>query len=281
MMATRSPYGLGALAMLLTGRDLRILEDLERFRLLDTRLVQRLQFPSGPGGQHVSKSSATRTAVRVLTRLEGHGFIARVGRRVGGAGHGSSQTVWQLAASGERLLRARRGQDGRRRYVDPSTTFLAHTLDVARYAATLYETARTTGFEVLELQAEPESWRPFQAAHGGAITLKPDLYLVTADAESETHSFIEIDRDTEHLPAVLRKCRLYQQYRQSGAEQAARDLFPIVVWVTPDEGRARRIRAAIDGDQTLDPELFITATADGSLPVVAPYSSTQPKGGIS
>ena len=134
---------------------------------------------------------------------------------------------------------------------------------------------------MLELQAEPESWRPFQAAHGGAITLKPDLYLVTADAESETHSFIEIDRDTEHLPAVLRKCRLYQQYRQSGAEQAARDLFPIVVWVTPDEGRARRIRAAIDGDQTLDPELFITATADGSLPVVAPYSSTQPKGGIS
>lgn len=281
MMAARSPYGIGALAMLLSDRDLRILEDLERFRLLDTRLVQRLQFPSGAGGQHVSESSATRTAVRVLTRLEGHGFIARVGRRVGGAGHGSSQTVWQLAASGERLLRARRGQDGRRRYVDPSTTFLEHTLDVARYAASLYETGRAIGFEVLELVTEPESWRPFQAAHGGAIALKPDLYLVTADEVSETHSFVEIDRDTEHLPAVLRKCRLYHQYRQSGAEQAEHNVFPAVVWVAPDDGRAQRIRKAIDADKTLDPDLFITTTADGSLLVVAPYSSTNPKGGNS
>lgn len=280
MTAARGPYRIGALSLLLSERDLLILEDLERFRLLDTRLIQRLRFPAGEAGGHATESSATRTALRVLTRLEGHALIARIGRRVGGAGHGSSQTVWQLAASGERFLRVRKGQTGRRRYVDPGNAFLEHTLAVARYAADLLEGARRDGFEVLVLQTEPESWRPFQTGHGGAVTLKPDLYVVTADADSETHSFVEIDRDTEHLPAVLRKCRTYQQYRQSGAEQAGLDgLFPAVVWAAPDTRRANRIRAAIDRDGTLDSRLFASGTAASTLAAVAPYSSPNTKGG--
>lgn len=283
-MTSRTPYGINELLLHLTDRDLRVLETLEQFRLLDTRLIQRLQFPVGtqsdgqPG--FATQATATRLTIRVLHRLEEHGVIVRVGRRVGGKGHGSGQTVWQLGAAGERLLRARRGETGRRRYVDPGTGFIEHTLEVARYAATLTERARRNGFEILQLQAEPESWRPFQVAHGGALTLKPDLSVVTADAESETHSFIEIDRDTEHLPAVLRKSGLYQRYWQSGVEQARNDgLFPAIVWVTPDQRRADKIRRAIDGDRALDVRLFHTASAEPSLAVVAPYTSPNPKGG--
>lgn len=283
-MTPRKPYRIDALLLHLTDRDIRVLETLEQFRLLDTRLIQRLQFPVGDdqnAGEHATTASATRTTTRVLGRLEGHALVARVGRRVGGRGHGSGQTVWQLAAAGERLLRARRGETGRRRYVDPGTGFLAHTLEVARYAATLTERARTDGFEILELQTEPASWRPFQAAHGGALTLKPDLSVVTADAESETHSFVEIDRDTEHLPAVLRKSAAYQQYWQAGIEQAMHDLFPAVVWVTPDQKRAEKIRHAITEDRRLTAALFRTATAEQSLAVVAPYTTANPKGGSS
>jgi hypothetical protein len=284
-MTPRTPYKIGDLLLHLTDRDLRILDDLEQYRLLDTRLIQRLEFAVTDGttgiGGHSTQSSATRTTVRVLGRLEEHGVIARVGRRVGGKGHGSGQTVWQLAATGERLLRARRGENGRRRYVDPGAGFLAHTLDVARYAATLTERARIGGFEILNLQAEPASWRPFQAGHGGALTLKPDLSIVTADRESETHSFIEIDRDTEHLPGVLRKSGLYQRYWQSGAEQASNDgLCPAVVWVAPDDTRAEKIRRAIHGDRTLDARLFHATTTEPSLAVVAPYTSPNPKGGF-
>lgn len=279
-MSARTTYQFGELMLRLNDRDLRVLEDLERFRLLDTRLVQRLQFPVGAGGPHLSSSSATRTTTRVLGRLEGHGFIARVGRRVGGSGYGSSQTVWQLAATGERLLRARRGETGRRRYVSPGAGFIDHTLEVARYAATLIELSRVGEFELLDLQTEPDAWRPFQAAQGGATVLKPDLYVVTADTQSETHSFIEIDRATEHMPAILRKCRTYDQYVRTGAEQAAHDLFPAVVWVAPDFARAAKIAGAIGTAAQLDPHLFHATTAETSLSVVAPYSSPNPKGGI-
>lgn len=282
-MTPRTPYKVGDLLLHLTDRDLRILEDLEHFRLLDTRLIQRLEFPVGPqpDGQSgfATQATATRLTIRVLHRLEEHGVIARVGRRVGGKGHGSGQTVWQLAVAGERLLRARRGETGRRRYVDPGAGFLAHTLEVARYAATLTENARAHGFEILELQTEPESWRPFQAGHGGARTLKPDLAIVTADTERETHSFVEIDRNTEHLPAILRKSELYQRYWQSGTEQARHDgLFPAIVWVTPDQQRADTIQRAITEDHALNARLFHQATAEQSLAIVAPYTSPNPKG---
>lgn len=284
MATPRTPYKIDELLFQLTDRDLRVLEDLERFRLLDTRLIQRLQFPTIAAGAdansgHSSMSSATRTTTRVLGRLEGHALVARVGRRVGGAGHGSTQTVWQLAAAGERLLRARRGEAGRRRYVDPGQGFLAHTLDVARYAATLIERSRLDGFELLELTTEPGTWQKFHAAHGGAITLKPDLFTITADTDSETHCFIEIDRATEHLPAILRKCRVYQQHWQTGALQADNDgLYPLVVWATPDEARAKSISDAITADTTLTPGLFIARETTTTLRLVAPYPPLQAKG---
>lgn len=290
MATPRTPYKIDDLLFQLTDRDLRVLEALEKYRLLDTRLIQRLEFPSLASGTtqtdaHATVSSATRTTTRVLGRLEGHGLITRVRRRVGGAGHGSTQTVWQLAAAGERLLRARRGEPGRRRYVDPGTGFLAHTLDVATYAITLIEASRRGNFELLELEAEPHTWRSFHAAHGGAITLKPDLFVVAADSESETHCFVEIDRATEHLPAILRKCRTYQQHFQTGALQAENDgLYPLVVWATPDQARADNIRLAIAGDKTLNADLFHTGESTATLRVVAPYaaeSSRQSKGGNS
>ena len=275
MAPKRSPYKITELRAQLTDRDLHVLESLERFRLLDTRLVQRLEFPVYTGGPHRTLGSATRTALRVLARLEGHGLVARVGRRVGGVGHGSTQTVWHLGSAGERLLRALRGEHGRRRYVDPSHGFQTHTLAVARFAASLIESARGSGFEILDLRAEPATWQQFHAAHGGTQTLKPDLFVVTADSESETHSFVEIDLDTEHLPAIIRKCRLYQQHYQSGAVQAEHDgLYPGIVWVTSDEVRARKIQQAISKDQTLTPGIFSTGTSAAMLPIVAPYSPT-------
>lgn len=96
-MTPRTPYKIGDLLLHLTDRDLRVLEDLEQFRLLDTRLIQRLEFPVGPQPDgrpgFATQATATRLTLRVLHRLEEHGVIARVGRRVGGKGHGSSQTA--------------------------------------------------------------------------------------------------------------------------------------------------------------------------------------------
>lgn len=263
-----------ALEGLLSERDIRILEDLERFRFLTTRQLQRLHLPVAPLGDHATVSSATRGTTRILGRLEQIGVIARLQRRIGGIKHGSALIVWQLGAAGERFLRARRGDPKRRRYEEPGRTFLSHTLAVADAAVSLIEQANAGRFELLELDLEPDCWRTFTSGSAAATMLKPDLLVVTADPQTETHSFVEIDRGTEHLPAVLRKCRTYQRYHDTGIEQTTRSLFPAVVWVVPDTLRAKHIRSAIDADRNLANDLCWIITPESMNAQLAPYPAS-------
>jgi len=249
----------------LTDRDLLILKDLEQFRLLSTRQIQRLQFTG-----HATISAATRTAVRVLNRLEGHRLIARLPRRIGGPIRGSAANVWQLASTGDRLLRRLSGQPERRRYVEPSPQFTAHTLAVADIAISILEAAEARRFEVLALQTEPDCWREYTSANGTREWLKPDLAVVTANTRFEAHSFLEVDRGTEHLPAVLRKCESYQRYWRTGIEQTAHELFPVVVWIVPDDHRAQKLRSAIREHPGLDEHLFQITTPPAALNVISP-----------
>lgn len=258
---------------LLTERDLLILKDLEQFRLLTTRQLQRLRFT-----RHTSISSATRTTVRVLDRIENHGLITRLPRRIGGAVRGSAANIWQLTSTGERLLRRLSGAENRRRYVEPSAQFTAHTLAIADTAIEVIEAAENGQLELLELQTEPDCWRTFTGKAGQPSWLRPDLYLVTADRDYESHWFIEIDRGTEHLPAVLRKCETYHRYWQTGTEQAIHDVFPAVLWIVPDDHRATKLRDGIRDHPTLPAELFQITTTEGAMHVIAPESNPT-KGG--
>ena len=254
----------------LTERDVAVLHDLERFRLLRSDHLQRLHFGVHPLGPHATQLAATRATNRVLTRIEQLGVIHRLSRRIGGPQYGSSATTWQLAPAGERFLRALRGDPDRRKFTEPSTAFVSHTLAIANTAVEVIEQARHGHYEVLEVQTEPWCWRTFQAG-SGTLTLKPDLLLVTADEETETHSFVEADRGTEHLPAIRRKCDIYQRYYRDGSEERTRGLFPAVLWVVPDEPRATAIRAAIENDTALDGDLFTVVTTDAALAALAPY----------
>ena len=257
----------------LTPRDVALLHDLERFRLLRSDHIQRLHFGVAPLGSHATQLAATRATNRVLTRIEALSVIHRLGRRIGGPQYGSSATTWQLAPAGERFLRALRGDPDRRKFSEPGSAFVSHTLAIADTAVEVIERARLGRYEVLELQTEPWCWRTFQTG-SGALTLKPDLLLVTADDETETHSFIEVDRGTEHLPAIRRKCDLYQRYYRDGSEERTRGLFPAVVWVVPGQPRAAAIRQAIAADTTVDPDLFTVVTTDAALTALAPYEPT-------
>lgn len=277
-----SALSLSALELHLSERDIRILEDLERFRFVTTRQLQRLHLPVVPLGTHATVSAATRGSTRILGRLEQLGVIARLDRRIGGIKHGSALIVWQLGPAGDRFLRARRGDPKRRRYEEPGRTFLSHTLAVADAAVSLIEQANAGRCELLELELEPACWRTFTSGSATVVSLKPDLLAVTADAATETHSFVEIDLGTEHLPAVLRKCRVYQRYHDTGTEQEGRGLFPAVVWVVPDPLRATRIRSAIDADSHLTSERFWIITPESMNRQLAPYPAavtTSPKGG--
>jgi hypothetical protein len=113
---------------------------------------------------------------------------------------------------------------------------------------------------VLSVVTEPRCWRRYTPISGSPETLKPDLLAVTAQADYEDHWFIEVDRATESLPTLLLKCAQYEDYRRSGQAEQGDSVFPLVVWVVPDEAHAAKLTAAIAASRTLDPALYRVCT---------------------
>jgi hypothetical protein len=86
--------------------------------------------------------------------------------------------------------------------------------------------------------------------------LKPDLHAVTAKDDFEDHWFIEVDLGTESLVTLQSKCHIYQEHFNSGREQTATGIYPIVAWLIADTKRQRALDAVIRKDSRLDPQLF-------------------------
>ena len=168
---------------------------------------------------------------------------------------GSASYVYALGPEGGRLLAG-----DRYRVTEPSSLFLDHTLAIADARIELEVASRGQLFDLVEVEIEPRSWRHFSGPGGAASTVKPDLYAVTGHREFEDCWFLEIDRGTESPAAISRKCRAYDLYWRSGLEQAAHGAFPLVLWVTPQERRADRIRSLVNRARNLNRELFRVTT---------------------
>ncbi len=67
---------------------------------------------------------------------------------------------------------------------------------------------------------------------------------------------------------IVRKCRLYADYYQSGTEQAKHGVFPRVCWAVPDEPRAERLREAIARERRLPEGLFVVTTSEQAVTVL-------------
>lgn len=250
----------------LTDRDEAVLRDVEKYRLLTTRQIQRLHFdPVHPTGV-----ASARACNRTLARLRDADVLRALERRIGGARAGSAGFIWYVGPAGDRLLQTLdpNSARGRRNYREPSRHFVEHTLAVAELAVQAIEAAMAGDVEVLELQTEPASWHQSLSKHGTVQWLKPDLRMVTAAGEYEHHWFIEADLATEHLPVILRQCAAYQEFRATGRYQATHGLFPAVLWVAPTQARVAAVRAAVAGDSGLDPAVFQVCTADEYLSVI-------------
>lgn len=244
----------------LSDRDKAVLQALRDHRLLTTALIRRLHFAHGPGERHSSQAAASGATMRVLSRLEGRGLVGRLHRRIGGVRAGSSGIVWQLGATGERLLRSLHGETKRRRYLEPSHAFVAHTLETAELAVRLRELEQAGAMEVLALEPEPVCWRAFLSPQGTQAWLKPDLFAITASGDFEDHWFIEADRATEHPGVILRKALVYQRYAATGAHQGEHGLFPVVLWVVPNEQRKQALETEFATDRAIQSELFRVIT---------------------
>lgn len=253
-----SPQDTASLLLRLSERDVAILESLHAHRLLRTDHLRRLHFAFG----HATIAAASGATMRVLERLESHHLVARLERRIGGVRSGSSGIVWQLGSTGERLLRTMRGQKQRRRYIEPSPAFTAHTLAVTELAVQLHELQERHQIELLAVETEPSCWRSFTGPHGTLEWLKPDLFVITANGDFEDHWFVEADLATEHPPVVVRKAKIYQRYAATGAHQARHGLFPAVTWVVPDTTRQGALQAALGADRVIQPALFRVVTVE-------------------
>lgn len=234
-----SARGVAQLRERLSARDVAIIRQVAELRLMSARQIQAIHFPAA---EHDNDRAATRARQRVLARLTGERLMTRLDRRIGGVRAGSAGFVLTLGPVGQRVL----ALDGpRRRAYEPTLRFVDHTLAIAQLVVELTLASRRGLVEVLELQAEPRSWRAFSHI-GGRSLLRPDAFMALGSSDYELRWFIEMDRGSESLPVVVRKCHLFAAYYQAGVEQAEHGgIFPRVCWIVPDEARAERLASII------------------------------------
>lgn len=250
-----SRVGLQQLRDGLSGRDLAILRQVAELKLMSGAQIEAVHFPLL---DHATVDAGSRACRRVLARLVRDRLLIRLERRIGGLRGGSAGFIYGLAPLGQRLLNL----DGpRRRWREPSATFVAHTLAIAQLVVDLIDRQARKDLELLQLQAEPTCWRTSSGVHGQAV-LKPDLLTVLGIGEFEHHWFVEIDLGTETMPRRLIKCAQYQSYFNSGVEQSKRDIFPKVLWCLPKKKLADTLRERIERSTSLMSELFTVTTPD-------------------
>jgi hypothetical protein len=272
----------------ISARDLRIIQNVSQFRITTAVQLQRMHYP---GVKHATELTAIRSSRRTFERLVIGSFLARLDRRVGGARSGSASYCYVLGERGYEVLGLSRS---RRR--EPSMPFLQHVLAVAELATELYETALLDGHVVVQvMEAETTCWRQFMGLGGGTDIVKPDLYVQLAVAtngnaaaqddpnrsigEGETSApnvsfdqlywFIEVDRGTEHRPAIQKKLRAYERYYQSGNGEGASGVFPRVLWSvdagSKTEQRVAQLKDWIALTNGITKELFVVQAFDQSI----------------
>lgn len=250
----------------LSERDRAVLGEVGRYRLLSSGQVERLLF----AGHHASPIATRRRCQSVLRRLVDIEYLDRLERRQGGHRAGSTGFTYRLTSKGRRAI----GEEGRGGRREPTDRFTDHTLACAEVAIRLHEATRAGDVERLQVTTEPDTWRPFVGRHGQREVLKPDLLVEAVTTERmELRWFVEVDRATEHLPTILRKCQQYQAYWRSGAEP--HPVFPRVLWSVPDQHRAERIAGLVADARGFEPALFVVATDEATTAVLLARSAEQ------
>lgn len=241
----------------LSERDKLVLLSIQRYRYLLTSQIQRLHFT-----ENESSPAALRATSRNLKKLNELGLVNSLARRIGGVRAGSSGLVWHLTHAGERLLRLRSHKPYPvKRFFEPSPYFLAHGLAVAETAIRLIEFCQKHTSELSVLQLEPDCWRTY-SDYGAMLSLKPDLFAITVSDNYEDRWFFEIDLNTESPAKVVEKCDRYHKYYRTGLEQEESEVFPLTVWIVPNEERKKRLIVHIREAFAKQPKLFAVITDD-------------------
>ena len=251
----------------LSDRDQTILRLVAEVGVVSATQLQRLAFPPLEG----SELSAARRSRRVLARLTDQGLLQRLERRIGGVRAGSAGYLYRLGGQGRRVL----GQARRDRRWEPGQRFVDHCLAVAELHVQLVEAHRDGRLAAVTITHEPANWRRFQSRLG-VETLAPDLVVECTTTDGwELRWFVEVDRDTEHLPTIVRKAEAYERYWRSGREATVHEVFPRVLWSVPSVDRAAALSRALDGKRGVTSDLHRVAGADETVAVLMTNQETE------
>lgn len=242
----------------LTDRDRSILASLADCRFMLTGQIQRLHVTDA-----ASYPAAMKATMRELNKLKAHGLVSTLTRRIGGVRAGSGSFVWHITEAGVRLLNLHHTpNDQRIRYLEPSLPFLKHTLSITETYIRFVEICRTVSkLLLIDFQWEPDSWRPY--LHGNKpLQLKPDMFAITRCGEYEDRWFIEMDLATESPQKIIDKCERYRDYYRHGTEQKEFGVFPLVLWIVPDEKRKAVLYEHIRKTYPDGPRMFVIILLD-------------------
>jgi hypothetical protein len=221
-------------------RDLAVLRTLHRVRLLRGDQVRRLHVAEG---SPLTQSRRTRNLLHRLHQLD---LVVRSARVVGGVRAGSNGHIYGLSGLGQAVLDAGGTVGRRRRRIwDTKPFFQDHVLAVAELYVGLVEASRTNQCELLDFDSEPACWRRFTGSSSETVTLKPDAYVRLGVGEYERSAFVEVDMASESLATIQRKCRTFIAYWRTGREQQQEGVFPLVLWLVPNQQRRQRITDVI------------------------------------
>lgn len=229
---------LAELAEELTERDLAVLFELARLRVLSGAQLEHLGFTE------ITPGSRGRVRRRVMARLVRVGLVATLERRVGGVRAGSAGLIYTLTGAGWRLvdLNRRCGQVPRRRTREtPGALFLAHALAISQTYVDLVEAVRArpgVGVEAFDVEADAR-WRD----EAGEV-LRPDALSVLSAGEVEDVWWLEVDRSTESSARIRRMLERYQRFAEAG-ETGPRGVIPRVLITVIDRARLEEVRRLI------------------------------------
>ncbi len=265
----RDRIGISKLTRLLdqlTSVDHAVLARLQEHPYLQTVQLARFNFADRP-----TRLAGLRAAHRALKKLRTLGLITMMERTIGGPTRGSTAAIWSITNTGLRAasVHVGKGDELRRRVMDPTLLFLRHQVAVADLHLALLDAANPGSVTLRNLQLEPFCWRRYLSPHGSVTTLKPDLAVDVDTSHFLSRFFFELDRATERPTRVVSKCLQYQEYYRSGEEERRGGVLPLVVWVVPDDDRRDELSRHLTSDNGINPRLYRVLTIDDVSALIA------------
>lgn len=207
--------------------------------------------------EYASSASALRQTQRHLASLAQQRLLTSLERRVGGWQGGSAVTIWAATTRGHRLVAAEGEEVPRRqRPREVSTTFLDHLLAITEVRTSIEEAVRQQTDTEAAVALEPDCWRTALSPSGQPQVLRPDLAVTVTSPAYEDRYLIEVDRATENPGRVIATCWRYQEHQAASSQVSDGGVFPLVVWLVPDDRRRHRLERAIAHSTGLLSDLF-------------------------